>query len=162
MKKTILSLVMITGLFTATTFATDEKQAANRELTSKVVAMPATFSALVIHDVNIVLTNDQSSNIRVEGDQDAVKSISIKNMFGGLTIMGKRKFASDERVTVYVPARMLKNIQVNGLSKLTSNEPLSNKSLDVLINGACKVALKSYGELNVEGSDNCDLVFETK
>lgn len=158
MKKTILSITMLCVVLTASSF--NEREKLPVSVISKSITATGTYSKLVMHDVNIVLTNDEASGIRVEGNEAAIRSTLVLNKNGELTVRGKSKFTGRNRVTVYVPASLLTSIQLNGHSSLSSTETLKNLNLDVLVNGFCKVELKSFGNINVDGGENCQ--FEVK
>ncbi len=52
-----------------------------------------------------------------------------------------------------MPARLLKQLVINGDSKVVTEEVLDNQKLDVLVNGACQLYLRSKGKINVSGTN---------
>ena len=147
---------MLTIVFTSSSFGFDKKPTPGKTHSKKMIAVPEKFSSLVMHDVDIILTNDESTNIRVEGESDAVDAVTMSTINNELTVTGKRKFSRRGKVTVYVPAGTLDKIKVYGTSKISNTQPLTNRNLDVFIDGYCKVDLKTFGTVNVEAAENCD------
>ncbi len=162
MKKTFLSLLMLTLAFTFTSSAFDKEPVTAKALTSKIIPVSKKYASLIVQDVNIVLTNDEAGGIRIEGDADAVKSIHISDKPDELRISGKSRFARKDRVTVYVPASMINNLELYGASTVSSKTPLNNLSLYLYVDSHSKARLKSFGAIKIGINENADYKVEGK
>lgn len=111
------------------------------------------FTYLEVSDhISVVLTNELGKDISVEGDRSMFGKVKAVVKKGKLSIwlQGSNK---GEGITVYVPARLLKQFIINGDSYVVTNEVLDNEKLDVVVNGACQLFLRSKGKIYVSGTN---------
>ena len=111
------------------------------------------FTYLEVSDhISVVLTNEEGNDISVEGNRSKFGKIKALVKKGRLSIwlQGSNK---GEELTVYVPARLLKQLVINGDSKVVTKDVLENEKLDVVVNGACQLSLRSKGKIYVSGTN---------
>lgn len=111
------------------------------------------FNYLEVNDhISVILTNEAGKDISVEGDRSKFAKVKAVVKKGKLSIwlQGSNR---GEKLTVYVPARLLKQLVINGDSKVITREALDNRKLDVVVNGACQLSLRSKGIINVSGTN---------
>ncbi len=111
------------------------------------------FSYLEVSDhISVVLTNETGKDISVDGDRSMFGKVRFLVKKGKLSIWlyGNNK---GEKLTVYVPARLLRQLVINGDSKVVTKEALDNEKLDVVVNGACQLSLRSKGKINIAGTN---------
>ncbi len=111
------------------------------------------FTYLEVSDhISVVLTNETGMEISVDGDRSKLGKVKAFVKKGKLSIWleGSNK---GEGLTVYVPARLLRQVVINGDSKVVTEEILDNGKLDIVVNGACQLSLRSKGKINVSGTN---------
>lgn len=110
------------------------------------------FNRLEVDDhVTVVLTNESSNEISIEGEKAQAGKIRAAVRKNKLYIwMAGEK--TDRQVTVYVPARYLKEVVVNGHSDISTASTLYNAGMVVYVNGRCRLDLHSMGRIIVKGS----------
>lgn len=155
MKKLILSFLAVAISIAAFAQGTEEKRTTNKKV---VISQPIT-SLVINDDVPVILINETSNEIFVEGKPKLVDGISIENR-GGELVISSSHFISKKQVAVYVDARYLKNITINGSSLVGSFETLSNSQLDVLINGSCNLMIKSAGKINIKVTEDYSFTYK--
>lgn len=114
------------------------------------------FNRLEVDDhVTVVLTNESSNEISIEGDRAQAGKLRAKVRKNKLYIwMAGEK--PDRPVTVYVPARYLKEVVVNGNSDISTASTLYNAGMIVYVNGYCRLDLRSMGRILVRGTGDFD------
>lgn len=111
------------------------------------------FTYLEVSDhISVVLTNETGKDISVDGDRSKFGKVKALVKKGKLSIWLQGS-NMDDKLTVYVPARLLKQLVINGDSKVVTEEVLDNRKLDVVVNGACQLSLRSKGKINVTGTN---------
>lgn len=111
------------------------------------------FTYLEVSDhISVVLTNETGKDISVDGDRSKFGKVKALVKKGKLSIWLQGSNMGD-KLTVYVPARLLKQLVINGDSKVVTEEVLDNRKLDVVVNGACQLSLRSKGKINVTGTN---------
>jgi len=103
------------------------------------ISFGQSFTGLVVDDnITVVLTNETGTEITVSGDQLQVKKLraAVKKGFLYIWQPGGDK---GEKLTVYVPARLLRHIIVNGESQISTATTLDNTRLEVMLKGSCKL-----------------------
>lgn len=117
------------------------------------------FTYLEVSDhISVVLINEASKEISVDGDKSKfgrVKAVVKKGKLS-LWLEGDSK---GEALTVFVPARFLKQVVINGESKVITEGVLENEELDVVVNGACQLSLRSKGKINVAGTNEFEFQY---
>jgi Putative auto-transporter adhesin, head GIN domain len=124
--------------------------------TRKTAQLNTEITALVINDgVNVVLTDQAGSEIVFEGDASEIEKASFAIAGSELSI-GSVDDGKDKQLVVYVPARLLKKIDINGASKVTTQQTLSTPTLKVTVNGECSFVVRTYGKIDVVSSEEYD------
>ncbi|MFT3679879.1 MAG: DUF2807 domain-containing protein [Ferruginibacter sp.] len=157
MKRTFFLLLAIAA--TMSSFAQPVKDPNNA--TKKVVMKNAITSVIINDNLSVVLLNDASKEILIEGSENVLDQFLVSESKNGITITnnsGKGRTAA----LVYIPAALIKKITINGASAISSYEMLNNKNIDVLVNGDCKLWLKTYGAVNVEATSDFDYTYTAR
>lgn len=153
MKKTIICILAITAALSG--FAQSENT------TKKITTLKAASSLIINGDISVVLLNDDSKEISIEGGAGTVKSFVVTEHNGTVTI-SNYSGAKRTDALVYVPAALLKTISINGAAAISSYEPLYNKNIDVVINGDCNLWLKTFGSVSVDALNEFDYTYTAK
>lgn len=145
MKKAILSLslVLTAGSFVA---------AGTGIPPERIIPVKQAFTRLEVADnVTILLTNQPAANISAKGADGALQRVRVAVKKGCLYVWMAGSM-DGKNVTVEVPAGLLDQILVDGDSQIRSATVLDNRRLEVTVNGACKLDLRSSGRIDVLGS----------
>jgi Putative auto-transporter adhesin, head GIN domain len=141
------------------TFAqqTEEKRTETRNV---IISSPIT--SITLNDgVNLVLIDDITNDVFIEGKTGFVHSVDIQFENGQLTISSTNK-TEEKPVAVFVSARYLKEIIVNGTSIVGSYQTLQNNGLNITINGACKLMIRTFGAVNVTATGDYAFTYQSK
>ena len=109
-------------------------------------------SISVSGDVSIVLMEETSSVLSVQGKQKFVDAVKMEIKNGVLHVSGKRGPWKNKTV-VYIPVQHLKLLTVKGNSEVVSMGLLNSPSLHVRIEGSCTVSVKNRGLVTVDNDD---------
>ncbi|MBC7826543.1 MAG: hypothetical protein H7122_02265 [Chitinophagaceae bacterium] len=111
---------------------------------------PNGITTLVINaDVTVVLVNNEKATLQAAGGKHFTQLVTLKKS-GDTVVIGSTKNRNLKGSgIVYVPANQLRNIQVNSGANVRSLFPLRIPKLDVVVNGACTLAISNIGELNI-------------
>jgi hypothetical protein len=157
MKYLFISFVaLITGI---SSFAQTE---AEKRTETKTVTLNSAVTSVVVNDgVNLVLIDDETSDVFIEGRTGLVKSVDVRFENGEL-IINSSSAVDEKPVAVFVSARYLNEIKINGKSIVGSYQILQNKRLNVLINGDCKLMIRTAGSVNVIATDEYAFTYRSK
>jgi hypothetical protein len=111
--------------------------------------------------VNLVLIDDVTNDVFAEGRAGFVQSVDIQFENGQLTISSTNS-TENKPVAVFVSARYLREIFVNGSSIVGSYQTLHNNSLNVTINGNCKLMIRTLGAVNVTATGDYAYTYHTR
>jgi hypothetical protein len=113
----------------------------------------------------------QGYSVVLEGDKDYIEDIETRVSGNELQIKRNKWFDSgNKRVTVRITMPSLEGISVSGSGKVTVNDPLRGKDLDVAISGSGKAFLgdvtltdvechiSGSGSLNIAGTGSIDVL----
>lgn len=156
MKRTILTA--LTFALVITSFATPT----NEPLLSKEVKTTGFTDLVVNADVTIVLLNDDSKIVRMEGDETFMKAINVTQKGGRLIIRGATQHSYKKNGVIYVPARMLHFMEVNSEAFIKSLTTLKGPDLDIVINGKCKLVITTQGYINFIGTALYDVEYDVR
>jgi hypothetical protein len=119
---------------------------------------PGPVTTLIIDaNVSVMLVNNDKALLKVTGKQSHADLITFSRN-GDTLVIGCRKLKMlTGSVVVYVPASQLKKIRINSAAIVRSFNSLRVPKLDVLINGACDIAITNIGELNFVCTESFDL-----
>jgi hypothetical protein len=119
-----------------------------KEAIVKKIKTSANITSLLINDdVQVVLMNENGTEIFIEGQPAAVEKVVLTEKDGELAI-GRMTFFT-RPVVVCVPANFISRVEINGDSKVVSYQLLPVTKLDVIINGHCHLFIKTTGRINV-------------
>ncbi|HEX4877341.1 MAG TPA: DUF2807 domain-containing protein [Chitinophagaceae bacterium] len=120
------------------------------------------FYYLEVNDhISVVLTNETGGEIVIDGDRvlaRKVRAVVKKNRLY-IWLAGNSR---GETVTVYVPALLLKQVVINGDSRINTATTLNNSALDIVVNGACRLNLRSRGKIAISGTNEFEFTEENK
>lgn len=118
------------------------------------------YNMIVVNDdIDIVLTQSTESEIRVIGHEHDVRLVKYR-VRNGVLVIESNKGSLKGKVTVFVPVRNLKTVEINGRSFVRSNGILSSKNLLVIVNDEAKLDLRNYGKINFKTDIDIVLEFE--
>ncbi len=129
---------------------------------TRIVRTENNIRSLVVNGkTSVVLVNTASKEIVIEGMEDAIDQILVLEKNGELSITNHSKKGRTAAL-VYVPAMLINKISMNGNGAVSSTETLYNSKIDVLVNGDCKLWIKTYGDVSVDATPEYDYTFETR
>ena len=157
MKQLIITFVAF--VLGCTTFAQAD---AEKRTDSKTIKVTTPVTSIVLNNgVNLVLIDDITNDVFIEGRVGFVQSIDVSFKDGELSISGTEDH-KEKPVAVFVSARFLKSILVNGNSIVGSYQTLQNNGLNITINGDCKLMIRSLGKVNVTASNDYTFTYQSK
>ena len=155
MKPKFLSFLL---LFCVITFSAYAQKKQLPEPVSKAIRLDGSFTSLIVEDdLFVVLTESNSGELIVTGNEQDVKKLKAQ-LDGGQLVLSFMPSFTQPDIKIYVPAGLLRKINVNGKSHLTSAFVLTNPNLSVIVGGEGKVALQSNGKLTVLGNHDYDFI----
>ena len=157
MKQLMITFVAL--VLGCTTFAQADAEKRTENKTIKVAA-PVT-SIILNNGVNLVLIDDITNDVFIEGRAGFVHSVDVSFKDGELSISGTEEH-KEKPVAVFVSARFLKSILVNGNSIIGSYQTLQNNGLNITVNGDCKVMIRSLGKVNVTATNDYTFTYQSK
>lgn len=157
MKQLMITFVAL--VLGCTTFAQADAEKRTENKTIKVAA-PVT-SIVLNNGVNLVLIDDITNDVFIEGRAGFVQSVDVSFKDGELSISGTEEH-KEKPVAVFVSARFLKSILVNGNSIIGSYQTLQNNGLNITINGDCKVMIRSLGKVNVTATNDYTFTYQSR
>jgi hypothetical protein len=158
MKKHLFILLALT-LGSLYSVSAKEKE---RPTAEKTITTDGYFTSLsVSDDVTIILTNQMGNELIVSGAEDEVDMLYAEVEDGRLYI-GTRAGWKKTAITVYVPARLLSSVEVNGNAVVKSQQTLNINKLDLKINGPCLVDVKVTGKIDVSSSEDYEYRIQRK
>ena len=129
---------------------------------SKLIRLNEGYNSLVIEDdISVVLSESNSNEIIIKGEEKSVEKVKVK-VDDGKLVLWYVPGAVPTAVKVFVPAAALSRININGKSDVTSASTLNNPKLRVIVAGEGKVHLRSNGKVLVEGTDEFDFIRMTR
>lgn len=110
------------------------------------------YNAIAIsNDINVVLVQGESNTITIEGEKESLDLVKLEVAKGVLRISSKKRVK--DKVVVSVPVQHLQKLIVRGASQIFSMGIIKTEQLNLRIEGACKVDIKTTGTINVENDD---------
>ena len=151
-------LILPLLLASAISFSSFANSVNHKEPASKVVSLQEKYTTMLIEsDLAVVLTESNSNEIVLKGDERDIKKVKVKVEDGKLILTSlTQSFKPD--VTIYVPAGLLSKIDVYGKAKLSSENTLSNEKLKVILADEATINIRSQGKVIVEGTSEIDFV----
>jgi hypothetical protein len=104
------------------------------------------FSAIEVSGgYTIYLTQDSTVSLRLEGDKNDLAKIVTKVVDNKLVIMRKpgiRLFSIDrDDVILHIGFKDITSLELSGANKMTGQEPLRFKDLEIVINGSGEISM---------------------
>jgi hypothetical protein len=109
---------------------------------------------IVNADVTVVLVGSDKAYVHADGDGAFINDLEIKQSGDTIMINSKRRKDLKARGIVFIPASQLKRIKINSGAHVRSLNTLQIPKLDVVINGACILAVSNIGALNLIETDD--------
>ncbi len=108
-------------------------------------------------NVSVLLTNDPAGTIIIEGKENLVKRISgvFENNTLIVNVNHHRWFA---KLTIYLSAKTLQSLQINGDGNISSIEFIQSDHLHISLNGYIKVKIKTIGQISFDAPDDIELL----
>lgn len=156
MKPKIFILSILFGAVFTSAFAQKPQATAPPVQTNVHLGQPA-HVLFVENDITVILTDDDTNDVTVEGDARDVKALQVDLNDGNL-FLSSASAANKTGVKVYVPAKQLIKVHLSGKSILRSAAVLQNKSLKIVLDGEGIVNLSSTGKVVIEGTNDFDFV----
>jgi len=108
-------------------------------------------------DADVYLVSDSLKDIRVEAQDNIAENLELRVRNGSLRISFRGCVDTKEPVKIYIPVRMIEDLQINGSGNIETNSPVSAKTLSLKINGSGNLRLKVsaetiFSEINGSGS----------
>jgi hypothetical protein len=153
MKKIFLSVTAM--LLAMSLFAQNKKEG----IVKKIKASENITSLIINDDVQVVLMNENGTEIFIEGQPAAVEKVVLNEKNGELNIGSTAFFTRP--VVVCVPANFISWVEINGDSKVVSYQMLPVTKLDVIINGYCNLFIKNTGKVNVSARQDFSFTCKT-
>ncbi|MFL5809537.1 MAG: GIN domain-containing protein [Flavisolibacter sp.] len=120
---------------------------------------PSAVELLVINaNVTVVLVNNDKARPELVGDKYLADLVTIRQEGHTMIVSSSKKRDLRDAGIVYIPASQLRRIQINSDAHVSSMYSLKVPQLDVVINGACKIAISNTGLVNLIESN--DFTFE--
>jgi len=159
MKKFLTMLLVAAGI-TSVTYAQDTKD--EEFVNKKIVLEQEVYNLVVNDDVNVIFTDDSGKEMVIEGRSSEVKKIVLTEQNGVLEISAPTTFLQKKKAIVYIPARGLRSVTVNGSSMIYSYDKIQNPHLNVFLNGSCQLQIKTYGKIKVINSDEYSFTYQSR
>jgi hypothetical protein len=119
---------------------------------------PEEFTGIRLNaDADVYLLSDSGKEIRIEAQDNIAANLEIKVRDGLLRIRFHDCIETNEPVKIYIPVKMIENLQINGSGNIETMSPLTAKTLALKINGSGNLKLKLnaetiFSEINGSGS----------
>lgn len=167
MKKHVFALVILSIAFATSVFANDRTQlpgadtarmkpvdwAEDREL-------PITSQQQVVVNANaiVILVEDGSNVVRLQGDPGFLQYIQVKEQDGQLSISTLKK-APKVKGYVWVPVKGLKTLRVGNHATVRSSTTLHTPQLDIELDGSCDLRLLTDGVINLIENEEIEFTY---
>lgn len=139
----------------------DGTEQKNPPVIQKEIKVEGLFQNVRVYgDISMILTNDPSGTITIEGKEKDIKRIrhGVKN--NELFIDARRKNYFNKLI-IYLPATTLQSMQINGDGDVSSTDMLQSDELHITLNGAIDVKVKTTGKLRVDAPNEYELSWKS-
>lgn len=139
----------------------DTTEGKNPPVVQKEMKIEGLFQNVRIYgDVSMVLTNEPSGTVIIEGKEKDIKKLkhSVKN---NELVIDARKKNYFNKLTIFLPATTLQSMQVNGDGDISSTDMIRSDELHLTLNGAVDVKIKTTGKLRVNAPNEYELSWKT-
>jgi len=108
-------------------------------------------------DADVFLVPDSIKEIIVEAQDNIADNLDMKVRNGSLRIDNRECIITQQPVKIYIPVKIIENIQLNGSGNIESRSPVSSETLTLGINGSGDLKLNVSAETifsQINGSGN--------
>lgn len=136
----------------------ENSQLQKSSIIKKELKINGNFKSITLEgNVSVVLTNDAAGTIIIEGKEKLVNK--VKTFFENNTliidVVQNHWFA---KITIYLSAKTLQSLQLNGDGNISSRDFIQSPSLHITLNGTIKVKIKTMGKLSFDAPDDVELI----
>jgi len=119
------------------------------------------FNRLIIKsNITVMLIEDPSEDsIRIEGSKKFIEKVLIIQAGKELTVRSKSFKDQKKKGIIYIPVRLLQNMEIGADAKVTSYNVLQSPVLNILINGDCIIDLMLKGRLNIREAEGYNFTY---
>lgn len=160
MKKQFVSIVLI-AVLSYLPAAAAPVTPTNKDNTVQVVLAASFHRMVVCNNVNVVLVEEASQQVSVKGKAKWCEAVKLEVKDGVLTVSSSRS-SSMKQATVYIPVQQLESITVKGYSDIESKGALHSHTLNIYIEGDCRVSVLNDGLVTVSNGPLHDFEYEVK
>jgi Putative auto-transporter adhesin, head GIN domain len=108
-------------------------------------------------DVTVILTNEQTSNIMLRGNDKDISLVKTMEKERILEINAEKK-RSASKLIVYLPVANMHLLKVTGNAQIFSSGNIAVDNLEIILNGASVVKVYCYGKLRVTPAEGYELI----
>ena len=108
-------------------------------------------------DVTVILTNEQTSNIMLRGNDKDISLVQTTEKGNKLEINAEKKRTSSKLI-VYLPVADMHSLKVTGNAQIFSSGNIAVDNLEIVLNGASMVKVYCYGKLRVTTAEGYELI----
>ena len=119
------------------------------------------FNRLIIKSNITVMLIETSSedSIRIEGSKKFIEKVMIIQAGKELTVRSKSFKDQKKKGIIYIPVRLLQNMEISASAKVISYNILQSPVLNILINGDCVIDLMLNGRLNIREAEGYNFTY---
>jgi len=119
------------------------------------------FNRLIIKSNITVMLIEVSSedSVRIEGSKKFIEKVMIIQAGKELTVRSKSFTDQKKKGIIYIPVRLLQNMEIRAAAKVISYNILQSPVLNILINGDCVIDLRLKGRLNIREAEGYDFTY---
>ena len=119
------------------------------------------FNRLIIKsNITVMLIEDPSEDsVRIEGSKKFIEKVMIIQAGKELTVRSKSFKDQKKKGIIYIPVRLLQNMEINAAAKVISYNILQSPVLNILINGDCVIDLMLKGRLNIREAEGYNFTY---
>jgi len=119
------------------------------------------FSRLIIKsNITVMLIEVPSEDsVRIEGSKKFIEKVMIIQAGKELTVRSKSFTDQKKKGIIYIPVRLLQNMEISAAAKVISYNILQSPVLNILINGDCVIDLMLKGRLNIREAEGYDFTY---
>ena len=159
--KTMIAAVLGVLLLHVNAFSFNRHAKPAEATVARDVAMDGKFQKVSVGDnIHLVLLpGEQKNSVTIEGAETLVGQVNVTFSKNEMRIAGKKNMKHG-RIVVYVPAKDINYIRLNSGASLSAQGVLNSSDLTVILNVGSSVNLVSYRDINIKGTDDCDVQYQ--
>ena len=112
-------------------------------------------------NVSVILTNDPPGTVIVEGREKDVNRVWHSLKQNTLVINANRTWLVSSKLTIYLSALTVLELQVNGDTDISSAGIIKANDLHISMNGNIDVKVKTNGKISVDAPEGYELQWKT-